>query len=276
MSLADALSFNGEDAEKICMMADGSAVNVIKQYQLKEDGTVEIEVNGENEQAEEMRLAISVNAYSKVVKMTNKTLHAYIQEAGLEPVPNVIIRNNTRFTPVYWKDQVDELLPKRMAANEYSIALPIKNENGEASSKKRVAVSLAAYGKSLGITSHALLSYAQKAGLTPVPIKVLHDSSSIIVYWKDEVDLLIPQKVDDSGMVILDSSKKDGTIQKRAAVSLVAYSRHRSFHPQTLERRVEKAMLVPIEGSRVWSGRRQVDVYWKDEIDPLLDAKMEK
>jgi acylphosphatase len=73
MSLADALSFNGEDAEKICMMADGSAVNVIKQYQLKEDGTVEIEVNGENEQAEEMRLAISVNAYSKVVKTSQKT-----------------------------------------------------------------------------------------------------------------------------------------------------------------------------------------------------------
>src|SRR5262249_43910841 len=106
LRLADALAQNGEDPEAICSMANGKPLAVDRAFTLGEDGRVDI--GG--------RVAVGIRSYVNAVSSNigYDALKHSVTKAGLNPVPNVRVFSGTYPVEVYWKDEVDALLPQRL------------------------------------------------------------------------------------------------------------------------------------------------------------------
>lgn len=319
LSFAEALYLSGEnDVNSVCEGWEGEKLRFTKTYNLEKDGTVDI--GG--------RLAIGIHAYASAqdLGVKGKGLEAVIEKAKLPPVPNVIVRGGKIIVHVYWKDEVDHLLPRRLDArgivsidgkeaigvnaycatcippmNESTLARRIEeaklqpvpdvrvvngsrdvdvywkdeidrlipmqlDDQGIVSINGRDAVGLYAYCSSQihDIGEHALKECIRKANLQPVPdVKVSHGCNPIIVYWKDEVDRILPKRLSPEGIV---------SINGKDAVGLSAYGRDLRMSLQTIERLVGEANLQPVQNVNVLSGKRPIFVYWKDEVDSVLRA----
>ncbi len=254
MRLADALAFNGEDPDAICSMADGSQLDVKRTFTIEKDGTVNIAG----------RLAIGVVPYVKAQLQSiigHQTLEQLIDQAGLQPVPNVRVFSASHPIDVYWKDEVDRLLPKKL--NEEGV-IPLDEGDG-----KRDAVGLTAYAKATKLVQHQVLAQiVEEAGLTPIPgIKARSGNQTIDLYWKDDIDRLLPKRLNDDGIVTLG----EGT-DRREAIVIAKYSERpgSKITRQRLGKLIKEANLQPVPNAKVWSGKKPVDVYWKDEVDALL------
>lgn len=249
MRLADALAFNGEDPEAICEMADGSNLNVNRMFVLDESGVVEVDGD----------LAVGIEAYASSCgeAITGVTIKKYIKSVGLLPLNNCKAMSKNRPVDLYWKGDIDRLLPRRL------------DNNGEVAIGGRIAINLKRYAEKHDIGSKLLQSTILRTELAPVPnVNVLQGNVEVVVYWKDEVENCMPKFLSSSGQV---------EINERIAVGLTAYAASLvpKMSEQTLMKIVLKAQIVPVAGHTIYSGRHKIDAYWKDEIDQVLPRQLD-
>ena len=200
------------------------------------------------------KLAIGVSPYARSLTMSEDTLWKYVLTAKLQPVPNVRVLSGRKKVDVYWKDEVDALLPKKL------------DKNGIVDINGREAVGVWIYAKksNLSLKGNALLDKIIEAKLQPLSnVTVYSNTKPVDIYWKDEVDALLPKKLDKNGIV---------DINGRQAVGVRAYvvAQKLPLGERALLRYITGADLQPIENVQVLSRTDRVDVYWKNEIDALL------
>lgn len=201
----------------------------------------------------EGRDVIAVYAYvaAQKIKIMESTLLRYIDQAGLKPVPNVKVLNGSTPVEVYWKSEIDPLLPKYL------------DEKGIVSIDGRDAVGLSPYAEALEPSIHAkvILRCVAEAQLLPVPnVKVMSGEKPIQVYWKSEVDPLLPLRLSSEGI-----TTHEGT-------DVVAISIYTAgiLDRRTVEKDLEKKGIQPIAGVKAINRSKYVDVYRREHVDSVL------
>jgi superfamily II DNA or RNA helicase len=251
MRLADSLAFNGEDPEAICSMADGSQLDIYQRLSLEDDGTVDIQG----------RTAVGLSMYAKkrIPKIAIDSLEKYTKAASLAPVKNVQVYSGQRPVEVFWKDEVEAALPRRL------------NPEGVVDIDGREAVGITAYANNLvpPLDPYTLLNRIREHEMQPIPNVLVTSgaSSAIDVYWKDEVDRLIPKRLNPQGTVDIDGKE---------AVGIGAYTSapDSSVSEDFLRRMIKEKGLKAVDDTKVLSGSTYVDVYWKNEVDALIPKRL--
>ncbi len=250
LTIADALNQMGEDPSEICEMADGSELKVDNIVKLDENGTVLI---GD-------RLAIAASKYSQYLQLGEGNLRKAIKEASVSPIQNVRAYSNKSPVDIYWKDEIDPLIPRHL------------DEEGIIRIDERDAVGIYVYANNqdLGMGWHAIINLIEAAQLEKIPnVRVFSGGQPVDVYWKDEVDALLPKHLDDQGIV---------DINGRKAVGLKPYanSLEEPINPKCLYAYAQEAGITPVSEVIVRSGTRSkpTTVYWKDEIDALIPQRI--
>ncbi|HVW98919.1 MAG TPA: DEAD/DEAH box helicase family protein, partial [Candidatus Babeliaceae bacterium] len=191
LRIADALAQNGEDPKAICTMANGSELQHVETVKVDDDGTAS--VHG--------RLAIAAARYSLNLGLGENHIRNVIQQQNIEPIKN--IRGLSNFTPVdlYWKDEIDSLLPKFL------------DDQGIVDIDGKLAVGLYNYtnSRNLGLGWSAILRLVHEAKLNKLTnIRVFSGDIPVDVYWKDEVDALLPRHLDENGVVVINGKEAVG------------------------------------------------------------------
>lgn len=250
LRLTDALIFNGEEPEAICSMADGSPLEVICRYALNTDGTVDIDG----------KTAVSIEAYCRnsASQISPAYIHRGIKKAGFQPVPNVHVYSGAQRVKVYWKEEIDKIMPHRT------------NECGIVAINGREAVCISPYARSgnLSVKYETLMQKISEKKLQPVTgYTVLSGKHTVTVYWKDEIDALLPQRKLVDGVV---------DVNGREAIGISAYAEVLGITVNSLTKYISQEKLKPVAGVQAIGGTHKVDVYWKDEVDAVIPKKLDE
>jgi superfamily II DNA or RNA helicase len=251
LTIADALAQMGENPKDFCEMADGSEVKINNTVRLNENGTVLV---GD-------RLAVGPAKYSLHLQFGEGRIRDLIKEAGLTPIPDVRAYSNLSPVNIFWKDEVDALLPRQL--DKYGVV--------EIDGKEAVAIYPYAAANDLGLSWQPILNLIVEAGLVKIPnLRVFSGDSPVDVYWKDEVDALLPKHLNEKGIVMVNG---------RAAVGLKPYanSLEEPINPKCLYAYAKEAGILPVTDLVIRSGSRSkpTTVYWKDEIDALIPKRID-
>lgn len=206
------------------------------------------------------RDAVGVSAYLSYIEsdLSSSKLKNRMEKAGISPIKNVTALMTNKPVEVYWKEDVDKFLPLFI------------DENGIVEVEGRKAVGLIVYARAQkpSMSPNTLISWVDEAGLAPIKnIIVRSGRTPILVYWKEEVDELLPKKLDDNGVVI---------VSGRAAVGISKYglSLDPPVNNSVLQANIDALGIHPVAGANVYSGTRAIPVYWKDEVDASFPKRL--
>ena len=206
------------------------------------------------------RQVVALRYYAKKVKRV-RVLLKDVANAGLQPVEGVQFRKTTQPIDVYWKDEVDAVIPKFL------------DDEGVVEIDGRLAIGVSKYSdtRKPAISWITLEDWIKEAGLIPIKDKNVMSKKRPVecVYWKDEVDELLPLYVNELGIV---------DVKGRSAIAVYPYaaSRKPCLNGATLTEYVAAAGLQPVPDVKVLRGSASVSVYWQDEIDAIIPSQLDK
>ncbi len=254
LSLMSALQISGErDVHKIGSGLNGEPMDFIQEYYADESGVFVANLEGKEVEA------VVLSAYAKTNGLFYATLRDAVENAGLNPIRNVVGWSGPHLMPVYLRQEVDALLPRQINEDGTGIAV--------IDGKEVEVVNTSLYSKTVGIKRFNLGKLVQEAGVEKIPgVMFLNQGGKrISVYLKSEIDDLLPKKLDDNGVIVL---KIDG--KEVECVGLSRYGeRVLEIKSDTVKARVDEAGVVPVPGVKVYGGRLPVDVYVKSEVDKV-------
>ena len=211
--------------------------------------------------------AVYVYKYSSKLGKTPEVMRGIIEEASLQPIEGLWIKNGSYDVEVYWKDEIDN------AANNFrDLKSESKSENalsdGVVGIEGELYVGLMAYAKMLGFNKGNFQKRILSKGLTPHPdIKGKSGVHKVDLFKKDEVDQYLPYKLDDQGVVII-----DGIV----CVGLSKYAKKKGIVNTTLIEAIERSSIESIDtgGRPVWSKTVRVhNIYPKDKVDQFIEER---
>ncbi|MFC1748798.1 hypothetical protein ACFL2V_08310 [Pseudomonadota bacterium] len=217
----------------------------------------------------EGREVVSLMPYCEHNGHTYRFLKQRSVEEGFEPLDGVkgqLFNVNGwlgRSCPVYAREQIDSILPVDI------------DENGIGKIDEREVVALSLYGDYLhldGVKKHGALIHFIKGKIEPIPKRLGTRSTGHTneIYWKDEVDAILPLQLGDDGVVkipIPDTSP----VEYLDAVGLNKYADAKGISVISVYSRVEEAAIKPIDGVTVNSGKQPIEVYRKEEVDICIN-----
>jgi superfamily II DNA or RNA helicase len=283
LTIAQALALNGEDPTQVCSMENGSPLHIEKFETLKDDGTATVEgveyvdvqryIGQKMPQLTDYAIA-TLLSFNKHIKPTRP------------PYP-VVLRG--RIITCYLKSEIDKMLEESIYVPPSGIVnVTVKGEDEDAI-RQIEAVYARLYLEGKVANQKMWLEQAKKLGLERI--------EGVTAYYRPEgrkvktlqVDLHERKAVDDmlgnlqiagaAGEVRFEEPIEtvgEGTEiettegQTRTAIHL----RHSSVVPKGLYeevvRRVEEKEIQPVPKTIIGSNGRVVVMYWKDEIETVV------
>jgi len=213
------------------------------------DDTGEIELDG--------KTATTFNAYRKKHGLGYRCFVRIVNDAGIKPIPRILALAGANTIPLYWKDELDGVRPRTLGDNKRI------DING------RIAVPAEVAACKLGVTAKALWRRIGEEGLKPVPDVQVRTVNHIVgAYWMDDLERIAPKRLNAQGEVRIGNS---------IAVALSPYAKYRGdISVKTLMNLVEDAGLIAVPGVSLLSNRNNVPVYWKDQVDALLQERADQ
>lgn len=283
LTIAEALSLNGENPEDVCSMNDGSKVQIDKYAKLDENGVataegVEYVVPDKYVQGKRPYLSShAVWALLDLFKISRKPADT--------PYPVV---QNGRILNVWLKKDIDAVLKKSVYAEENgTIKITLRDEQGNEIDVEAVHPPVYLEGKTMN--PKLWLGHAIKKGLKkidlPKGMKALYKRHGVAKQKTVEIDAYAKNEVDEQLKVMkIIASKNDefstkelgegidvdtGDGKKRRAV-FVKYKKLENGFRKELEQEMLKRGIQPIPYDIICGSGKTSVLHWEDEIDAIL------